>query len=63
MMKINLNAQEAAEALGISPRTLWQLTKQGNIPHLRLGSRVMYPQESLTKWANGQAQLQMKGAA
>lgn len=40
-------AREAAKALGISPRLLWQLTKDGHIPCVRVGSgkrrTVLYP--------------------
>lgn len=39
-------ANEAAQALRISPRTLWTLTKAGTIPCVRLGRLVRYnPQE------------------
>ena len=30
-----LTPQQAAEALAISPRTLWSLTASGVIPHVR----------------------------
>ena len=33
-----LRPREAAKALGISPRLLWQLTKDGHIPCVRVGS-------------------------
>jgi excisionase family DNA binding protein len=54
-----LRPREAAKALGISPRLLWQLTKDGHIPCVRIGSgkrkTVMYPladlQASLTRQA------------
>lgn len=57
---ISLAAPEAARLLGISPRTLWQLTKDGAVPHLRLAGRVTYPHEALKKWANERAQVSMK---
>src|SRR5262249_44161405 len=42
-----LRRREAAKALGISPRLLWQLTKDGQIPCVRVGSgtrkSVLYP--------------------
>src|SRR6266851_8989231 len=34
-----LRPREAAKALGISPRLLWQLTKDGHVPCVRVRSR------------------------
>lgn len=49
-----LRPREAAKALGISPRLLWQLTKDGRIPCVRVGSgtrkTVLYPVADLQAW-------------
>ena len=49
-----LRPREAAKALGISPRLLWQLTKDGHIPCVRVGSgtrkTVLYPVAELQAW-------------
>jgi excisionase family DNA binding protein len=49
-----LRPREAAKALGISPRLLWQLTKDGRIPCVRVGSgkrkTVLYPVAALQDW-------------
>jgi excisionase family DNA binding protein len=50
-----LTSLQAAKALGISPRTLWGLTKQGHIPHVRLGKSVRYPCDVLRDWLAKQA--------
>jgi predicted DNA-binding transcriptional regulator AlpA len=42
-----ISATKAAKTLGISPRSLWTLTRAGTIPHVRLGRRVMYSHNSL----------------
>lgn len=42
-----INATKAAEILGISPRSLFTLTRTGTIPHVRLGRRVMYSPQCL----------------
>ena len=53
-----LRAQEAAKVLNISERTLWQLTKEGIIPHVKFGSgkRTMkrYPVSVLEEWLSQQ---------
>jgi excisionase family DNA binding protein len=55
-----LRPREAAKALGISPRHLWQLTKDGHIPCVRVGSgtrkTVLYPVADLQAWLTRQTQ-------
>ena len=49
-----LRPREAAKALSISPRLLWQLTQDGRIPCVRVGSgkrrAVLYPLAVLQTW-------------
>jgi excisionase family DNA binding protein len=60
-----LRPRDAAKALGISPRLLWQLTKDGHIPCVRVGSgkrrTVLYPLTDLQKWLTQQANAQKGG--
>jgi excisionase family DNA binding protein len=55
-----LRPREAAKALGISARHLWQLTKEGHIPCVRVGSgtrkTVLYPVADLQAWLTRQTQ-------
>ena len=55
-----LRPREAAQALGISPRLLWQLTHDGQIPCLRVGNgkrkTVLYPVAVLEAWLKRQSQ-------
>ncbi len=53
--KLALNAREAAAALGISERSLWALTRDGVIPAVRLGGRLVYPVATLERWLDQQA--------
>jgi excisionase family DNA binding protein len=59
-----LRPREAAKALGISPRLLWQLTKDGHVPCVRVGSgkrrTVLYPLADLQAWL-AQQTAQAKG--
>lgn len=43
---------EAAKVLGISTRTLWTLTNSGEIPHARIGRRVLFNVAALREWVN-----------
>ena len=45
-----LRPQQAAAALGISPRTLWSLTQDGEIPCVRIGRAKLYPIALLQAW-------------
>jgi excisionase family DNA binding protein len=48
---------EAAEALRISPRKLWELTadRSSGIPVVRLGRSVRYPVDDLRRWLSERA--------
>ena len=54
-----LRPREAAKALGISPRLLWQLTKDGHVPCVRVGDgkrkAVLYPIVDLQAWLSQEA--------
>jgi excisionase family DNA binding protein len=54
-----LRPREAAKALGISPRLLWQLTKDRHVPCVRVGNgkrrTVLYPLADLQAWLSRQA--------
>jgi len=55
-----LRPSAAARYLSISPRLLWQLTKNGCIPAVRVGSgkreTVLYPVAALQDWLARQTQ-------
>jgi excisionase family DNA binding protein len=54
--RLALRPREAAKALSISERTLWSLTKEGRIPHIRIGRAIVYPVDSLRAWLAAKAQ-------
>ena len=60
-----LRPREAAKALGISPRLLWQLTKEGHVPCVRVGSgkrrTVLYPLADMQAWLTRQAAVAKGG--
>ena len=56
-----LRPREAAKALGISARLLWQWTHDGKIPHLRVGRAVLYPRAELQAWLSRQAEAAKRG--
>lgn len=58
---LSLRPRDAAQALGIGERTLWQMTKDGAVPHVRLGKLVVYPVSLLQRWLEEQAAEPTKG--
>ena len=53
--RLALRPKEAAKALGIGERLLWSKTSQGLIPHLRIGTAIVYPVAELERWLTEQA--------
>jgi excisionase family DNA binding protein len=45
-----LTARQAAQALSVSERTLWQLSKDGRIPIVRIGRSVRYQVKDLERF-------------
>jgi excisionase family DNA binding protein len=50
-----LRPREAAKAIGVSERLLWQWTHDGSIPHVRIGRTILYPVDELKGWLARQA--------
>jgi excisionase family DNA binding protein len=55
--------REAAKALAISERTLWQLTKDGVIPCVRIGRSVRYDLRDLQAWIDRHKRPALAGAS
>jgi excisionase family DNA binding protein len=53
--RLSLRPKEAAKSLGIGERLLWSKTNSGEIPHLRIGTAVVYPVAALEQWLAEQA--------
>lgn len=49
-VRLLLTPIDAANALSLSPRTLWSLTKSGEIAHVRIGRLVRYALEDLQQF-------------
>lgn len=53
-----MRPRQAAAALGISERLLWDWTNRGLVPCVRRGKAILYPVDALRRWLDEQAQLQ-----
>ena len=62
--QLSLRPREAARALGVSERWLWEQTKAGEIPFTKVGRVTLYPREMLQEWLRRRAaQQQAEGGA
>ena len=53
---ILIDAREAARRLSISPRTLWDLTKNRIVPSIKIGKCVRYRVADLEDWTRRQTE-------
>jgi excisionase family DNA binding protein len=58
-----LRPRDAAKALGVSERLLWDWTHHGDVPHVRIGRTILYPVEALRCWLSRHAEATKGGAA
>lgn len=50
-----LDADQAADLLGIERRTLWRWAREGMVPHRRLGGRLLsFRRDELLAWRDAQ---------
>lgn len=55
VQKLTYTVKEAAEALGVSPRTVYDLIHSSGFPCLRVGKRWKISAEMLAEWVRIQA--------
>lgn len=48
--KLCLNAVEVSEMTGLSLSIIRKLTNHGEIPHIKIGKRILYPVEVINNW-------------
>jgi excisionase family DNA binding protein len=47
--RLTLSVEEAADALGISRALAYEAVKNGQIPHIRIGKRILVPKAALDR--------------
>jgi excisionase family DNA binding protein len=55
--RLLVSAREAAHMLGISQRMLYAMRKTGQLPCVRIGTRVLFSVAALRQWIEQQQQL------
>ena len=54
-----LTLHEASQFLKVSERTLWQLAKENEVPHFRVGRQYRFLVSELEAWAKSQQQSEV----
>ena len=57
--RLLLTPREAAQTLAISPRKLWEVTKTGGLPCVRIGRAVRYDITDLQSWITAQKEVSL----
>lgn len=60
MEQITMTAKEAAEYIGVSYWHLLETAKRKQIPHVRVGARVLFRKETLDRWMANQEVLSVQ---
>ena len=56
-LRLLLSSKQAAQALAISERTLWQLRKDGEISSITVGKKsIRFPVAGLERWITEQVE-------
>ena len=53
--KLTYSVTEAAEALGVSRPTMYELIRREGFPSLKVGNRVLISRQRLVEWVDQQA--------
>ncbi len=62
--RISLNADDAAKALGISKRKLFEITNAGELPYVEAGPQTyLYDPKDLADWLNKKKKTKPQGGA
>jgi len=48
--QVTMTEAEFAKAVGVSRVTLWRMRQKGELPHYRLGKRILYGQQHVSEF-------------
>lgn len=58
-LRETIEATEAAAILGVSPWTIYNLTRRRMIPHIRVSRRVLFRRSSILAWLDERERASM----
>lgn len=54
MEKRTMTVKETAEYLGVHPDTIYLMAKEGELPHIRMRSKILFFQQAIDSWVADQ---------
>ena len=57
------NVKQTASALGVSEKLVYRMVEQGEIPHLRISNRIVFPRHLFDEWLDEASRSAKKLAA
>lgn len=54
MQKITLTVIEVAQLIGVSTTTIYAMSREGQIPTIRVRGRILFSRESIEAWLRGE---------
>lgn len=54
VQRVTVTVEEAGEMLGISRGLAYELVRRGELPHIRLGRRIVVPMRALMAMVEGE---------
>ncbi|ASK64207.1 DNA-binding protein [Virgibacillus phasianinus] len=54
MERQTMTVKEVADFLGVHTDTIYALVKEKQIPHLKIGTRILFTKESISLWIQDQ---------
>lgn len=55
MPRITITATETAELIGVSQQTVYNMAREGQIPHIKIRSRILFHREVIENWLRSQS--------
>jgi len=56
MGRVTLTVKEVAQALGVNVNAAYELVKQKDFPSIKVGRRILIPEEAFNRWLNNKAE-------
>lgn len=53
--RVTMTVSETALMVGVSPTTIREMVRQGQIPHVRVRSRILFHADVIDEWLRGTA--------
>ncbi|MFJ7954030.1 helix-turn-helix domain-containing protein [Lysinibacillus sp. NPDC096418] len=50
LTKVTMTVKETADYIGISRGTVYNMVKANQIPHVKIGGKILFHRETIDKW-------------